>query len=137
MGKEFKKRYGKAVEAAKFSDRFEPRATKAFYDSKLKRFVVELPNGAAFIFPPSMTEGLADASVRDLKDVTITPSGEGLRWERLDVDLSLTSLLMGIFGSKSWMSELGRQGGKAKTAAKVRASRENGLKGGRPQRRIA
>jgi hypothetical protein len=137
MDKEFDKRYKKAVETAKLSDKIEPRATNAFYDVKLERFVVDLANGATFIFPPSMTQGLADASAKDLKEVTITPSGEGLRWERLDADLSLTSLLMGIFGSKSWMSELGRQGGKAKTTAKVQASRENGRKGGRPRRKTA
>lgn len=137
MGKEFEKRYKRAVEDAKRADKIEPRATNAFYDAKLKRFVVDLANGATFIFPPSLSEGLADASAKDLKEVTITPSGEGLRWERLDADLSLTSLLMGIFGSRSWMSELGRQGGKAKTAAKVQASRENGRKGGRPRRRTA
>ncbi|MGB7203008.1 MAG: DUF2442 domain-containing protein [Pyrinomonadaceae bacterium] len=135
MDKEFEKRYKKAVEAAKLSDKIEPRATNAFYDAKLKRFVIDLTNGATFIFPPSMTEGLAGASTKDLREVTITPSGEGLHWDRLDTDLSLTSLMIGIFGSKTKMSELGRQGGKAKTAAKVQASRENGRKGGRPRRR--
>jgi hypothetical protein len=133
MDKEFEERYMKAVEAARESDGIEPRAVGVKYDPRLKRIVVDLANGTTFIFPPSLAQGLADASVQDLKNVSITPSGEGLRWESLDADLSLTSLLMGIFGSKKWMSELGRRGGKARSDAKATASRENGRKGGRPR----
>jgi len=45
------------------------------------------------------------------------------------------ALLQGIFGSKSWMArELGAEGGRARTVAKVTASRENGRKGGRPKK---
>lgn len=137
MDKDFKERYKKAIDSAKKNDRVEPRATGAKYDARLKRIVVDLANGTTFIFPPSLAQGLADASAKDLKDVSITPSGEGLRWKSLDADLSLTSLLMGIFGNKAWMSELGRQGGKASTEAKALASRTNGRKGGRPRRKVA
>jgi len=43
--------------------------------------------------------------------------------------------MQGVFGSKKWMAaELGAAGGKASTAAKVAAARENGRKGGRPRR---
>ena len=137
MDKDFDQRYRRAVEAARDSDRLEPRATKVSYDAKLGRVVVDLRNGTTFIFAPSLAEGLKDATAIQLRDVSITPSGEGLRWESLDADFSLTALLMGIFGSESWMSELGRKGGKAKTDAKTTASRANGLKGGRPRRKIA
>ncbi len=137
MDKDFTERYKKAIDSAKKSDRVEPRAIGAKYDARLKRIVVDLDNGTTFIFPPLLAQGLADASAKDLKDVSITPSGEGLRWKSLDADLSLTSLLMGIFGNKAWMSELGRQGGKASTEAKALASRTNGRKGGRPRRNVA
>jgi hypothetical protein len=63
------------------------------------------------MFPVELAQELAGASPKDLADVRITPSGEGLRWPRLDADLSLPNLLAGEFGSKSWMAKLNRNGG--------------------------
>jgi hypothetical protein len=69
-----------------------------------------------------------------LAEVEVTPIGFGLHWEKLDADLGVPHLVMGIFGSKAWMRELARRGGSVTSAAKARASRENGKKGGRPPR---
>jgi hypothetical protein len=55
-------------------------------------------------------------------------------WESLDVDLGVPELVAGLFSTKTWMAELGRQGGKAKSAAKSAASRANGKRGGRPRK---
>jgi len=67
-------------------------------------------------------------------DIEISPAGLGLHWRRLDADLYVPALLQGVFGSKSWMArQLGAEGGRARTVAKVAASRENGRKGGRPR----
>jgi hypothetical protein len=77
---------------------------------------------------------LEDATPRQLAEVEVTPSGYGLHWESLDVDLGVPELVAGLFGSKAWMSELGRQGGKSKSAAKAQASRDNGKSGGRPRK---
>ncbi len=137
MDKNFEKRYKRAVADAKRSDRLEPRAAKASYDSRNGRIVVDLTNGTTFIFPPALAERLSGASPTELRNLRITPSGDGLHWDDLDVDLSLTGLLIGIFGSKKWMSELGRQGGRATSEVKVRASRTNGRKGGRPKQSVA
>ena len=123
-----------AKKCAKTSDKKEPRADRARYDKRSDRIIVELRNGAAFSFPPELAQGLAGAAAEDLGNVRITPSGEGLRWPSLDVDFSLPGLMVGIFGSKAWMAEIGRRGGKAKSEAKRAAVRENGKKGGRPRR---
>lgn len=134
MDKKFESRYKKAVAAARRSDRDEPRALSAVFDERKNRVIVELSNRSMFLFPTELAEGLAGASKKDLKSVEITPSGDGLHWGKLDVDLSITGLLMGIFGSKTWMRELGRQGGLSKSKAKSAAARRNGQKGGRPRR---
>jgi len=60
-----------------------------------------------------------------------------LHWEHLDADLSVPRLVMGIFGSGAWMRELGRKGGSASSAAKRKAARANGRKGGRPAKQAA
>jgi hypothetical protein len=131
---DFDTEFKNAVRAAKQSDATEPRAIAARYDRKAKRIVVDLRGGASFMFPPELAQGLAGASAADLAKVTVTPSGSGLRWPTLDADLSLPALLLGLFGTKSWMAELGRRGGRVTSDAKAVTARENGKKGGRPKK---
>jgi hypothetical protein len=133
MDKEFESRYKKAVENAERSERDEPRAKSARFDAKTGRVKVELQNGTVFIFPTKLVEGLANADADELKSIDLTPAGDGLRWDVLDVDLSLVGLMMGIFGGRRWMSELGRSGGRSTSDAKKAAARSNGKLGGRPK----
>lgn len=110
-------------------------AVKARYDRRTERVVIGLSNGVQIAFPIHLAEGLADASADDLHEIEITPTGLGLHWPKLDADVYVPALMQGVFGSKKWMAaELGAAGGKASTAAKVAAARENGRKGGRPRR---
>lgn len=108
--REFDREYERAKGSAARADRIEPRAKSARYDRRTNRVVVELRNGATFMFPAELAQGLAGASPKDLAEVRITPSGEGLRWPSLDADLSLPNLLAGEFGSKNWMAKLSRNG---------------------------
>src|SRR6267143_975248 len=85
----FNQEYERAKRATARADRIEPRAKSARYDRRTNRIVVELRNGASFIFPAELAEGLAGASPKDLAEVRITPSGAGLRWPSLDADFSL------------------------------------------------
>ncbi|MEK6406617.1 MAG: DUF2442 domain-containing protein [Acidobacteriota bacterium] len=104
----FDQEYERAKRAAARADRIEPRAKSARYDRRTNRIVVELRNGATFMFPAELAQGLAGASPKDLAEVQVTPSGAGLRWPSLDADFSLPNLLAGEFGSKSWMANLSR-----------------------------
>lgn len=115
----------------------EPRARAARYDPRNRRVVVDLTNGCTFAFPVQLAQGLSDAGDVDLAQVEVLPGGEGLHWERLDADLSVPRLVMGIFGSGAWMRELGRKGGSASSSAKRKAARANGRKGGRPVKQAA
>jgi|SRR5450631_1194918 Protein of unknown function (DUF2442) len=110
-----------------------PRAARARYDSRKARLVIELTNGVILMLPPSLLEGLKDASASEIAKVELTPLGSGLHWEALDVDLSVAGLATGIFGSKTWMSELARHAGSRTSARKSASSRENGKRGGRPR----
>ncbi|NEU73682.1 DUF2442 domain-containing protein [Hassallia byssoidea VB512170] len=122
--------------AAAMADASEPRAQAAHYDLDLNRIVVELRSGATFLFPPELVQGLAGASPDNLNNVEVTPSGEGLHWEQLDVDMSIPALMLGIFGTKAWMAELGSRGGSVSSTAKAKAARENGKRGGRPRKTL-
>ena len=116
----------------------EPRAIAVRYDKKSDRIIVDLKTGISFMFPVNLTEELLDASEEELKQVKVLADGFAIYWETLDVALSVPDLLMGIFGSKSWMSkvysEIGRKGGKKTSVAKAKSSRENGCLGGRPRK---
>ena len=110
-------------------------AVSARYDRRRSRVVVALSTGVELAFPTRLAEGLAGASPEALADIEISPAGLGLHWPRLDADLYVPALLQGVFGSKSWMArQLGAEGGRSRTVAKVTASRANGRKGGRPKK---
>ena len=115
--------------------RTEPRARHVRYDSKSGLVIIELTSGAFFGFPARASRWLRDASQEELANVEVSPGGDGLRWDRIDVDLSVPALIQNSFGSKTWMRELGRAGGRSRSHAKVRAARANGRKGGRPRKK--
>jgi Protein of unknown function (DUF2442) len=123
-----------AREAGEVLDETESRAVKAWYELTSARVFIEIKNGVVMGFPYQLLEGLESATSEQLVEVEVTPSGYGLHWESLDVDLGVPQLVAGIFGTKTWMKELGRLGGLAKSTAKAKASQENGKRGGRPRK---
>jgi Protein of unknown function (DUF2442) len=118
------------------SEATEPRAESVHYDEAGNLIVIKLKSGAIFSFPPRLAQGLEDASPKQLADVWLPPSGSSIHWESLDVDFGIPELVAGIFGTKSWMAELGRKGGKVTSTAKSSAARTNGKKGGRPKKNV-
>lgn len=135
--KELKEKLAKARTVAAVDAVLKPRAASAFYDIKSGKITINLTNGATFSFPSALAQGLANASPEDLAEVEITPSGEGLHWEKLDADLSIPCLMAGIFGTERWMAEIGKKGGISTSPAKAAAARQNGKKGGRPKKELA
>lgn len=136
ISKKLKEQIARAREKAREADVNEPRAKSARYDADSGEIIVELANGARFSFPSNMGQGLTGASPEDLAQVEVTPSGDGLQWGSLDVDLGLLGLIRGIFGTKAWMAEIGKKGGRVASQAKTAAARINGMKGGRPRKPI-
>lgn len=96
----------KAREAAVIANTIEPRAQSAYYDQSSDRIIIHLKSGATFSFPPELAQGLAGAFPEDLAEVEVTPSGDGLHWEKLDADFSVPGLLAGVFGTKAWMEQI-------------------------------
>jgi hypothetical protein len=115
-----------------------PAAITARYDRRIGRVVVSLASGLELSFAPHTAQGLETAKPADLSKIDVSPSGFGLHFPRLDADVYLPALLEGILGSRNWMAaRLGERGGKARTRAKVAASRANGRLGGRPRKTAA
>ena len=110
-----------------------PIAQAARYDSRRGLIVITLEGGCEFAFPVALAEGLADAPRSKLRKIKISPNGLGLHWPLLDADLYVPGLIEGAFGSRRWMQQIGKLGGSSRSAAKAKASRENGKRGGRPK----
>lgn len=112
-----------------------PRASSVRYDRRIGRLVVQLESGLGLIMSLKDLQGLENARIEDLEGADISPSGLGIHFPKLDVDLSIPGLLEGYLGTKSWMaSKAGKAGGKVSTEAKAAAARENGRRGGRPKK---
>jgi len=89
-------------------------------------------------FSGTQRAGLKRASDPELAQVEILGLGLGLRWEGLDVDLSVPGLLAGLFGTKAYMDrQRAARAGSATSVAKAAAARRNGAKGGRPRKLAA
>lgn len=130
---EFDKQFKQAKQAG-LAALNEPRAKSARYSRARRQVIVELTNGCTFMFPVDMAQGLTGASDNELSAVEILGSGFGLHWEKLDADLSIPALVVGIFGSQAWMRELAKRGGSTTSSEKAAAARANGAKGGRPRK---
>ena len=74
------------------------RARTATYDRAARRVVLELTNGYLFAFPVGAIRALNGATPTQLAAVEIDPSGGSLRWDSLDVDLSVPGLLFAAVG---------------------------------------
>jgi hypothetical protein len=127
---EFDRQNEAAIREAREADRIEPRANAVRYDPRKGLIIVDLRSGFAFGFPPERIAGLAGSSAKELSTVRISPSGDGLHWEGLDVHVSLTGLMSEALNLRDWAPRIM---GQARSEAKARASRLNGLKGGRPR----
>ncbi len=120
-----------AFERGRVARQHEPRALAARYDAQLGLIVVELTNGCIFSFPPRLAQGLEHATEEQISQIEILGTGFGLHWDELNVDLSISGLLAGLFGTKAYMARLA---GQALSPAKSAAARANGARGGRPRK---
>jgi uncharacterized protein RhaS with RHS repeats len=112
-----------------------PQAVSARYDAARGLVEIALANGALFSFPPRLAQALQGATSVQLKDVEVVGAGSGLHFPILDADLYIPALIDGVFGSKTWMAtQMGQQGGLARTERKAAAARTNGKLGGRPRK---
>ena len=103
---ELERNHIEAVHRGRENMENSPKAQKANFDRKNKRLVIDLQNGVTMLIPTDLIQIFQNASDDDIDDVEIVLNGMYLRWERLDEDLSVSSLVKGIFGKSKWMSEL-------------------------------
>jgi hypothetical protein len=91
-------------------------------------------SGMSPVVPRSCIPELEGATARQLESVEV--SGEAVRWDGIDVDVSVPGLLSEMLGPTLSTQAAGRRGGTATSPAKAAASRANGRRGGRPRKRM-
>jgi hypothetical protein len=126
----------RATEAQQLADATEPRASSVHYDRLTRRLVLDLTDGVSIAIPVTKLQGLAGASEPEIENVKLI-HGEHLHWDALDVQFTVPHLVAGIFGTKTWMQDVWKKAGRAKSEAKTAAARANGAKGGRPRKLVA
>jgi hypothetical protein len=57
-----------------------------------------------------------------LAQIEVFPGGIGLRWDTLDVDLSVTGLVSGVFGTRRWMRKIESEMADRDTSARPTAA---------------
>jgi hypothetical protein len=122
-----------ALARAKQFESQDPRVTKAHYEAKEDSILLQFADGMTVSIPRQQLQGLESASRSQVSKIELVGNGTGLHWPLLDVDHYVLGLLAHRFGTARWMNEIARRGGLAKSAAKSKAARRNGLKGGRPK----
>lgn len=122
-----------AIEQAKKYDLYRPKAVAAAYRANDDVFVIKFTTGVELTIPRCLLQGLEHATPAQLAEVEIVDAQSGLHWESLDVDHYIPAVLGGAFGTRKWMSQLGKLGGSSRSNAKQTAARKNGRKGGRPR----
>ncbi len=125
-----------ALERAKLLDD-EPLARTVEYVPRHKILIVGLSNGRRLTIPIEDIQGLSKATTKQLQKHELLGRGTGIYFPEIDAPVYVPGLIEGIYGTRSWMAQLGVKGGSAKTTAKRRASRANGAKGGRPRKKVA
>lgn len=113
----------------------EPRAEMVFFDAARETVFVKLAGGNWFGFSPRALPELEGATPEQLAAVEVQPfSRDALRWDELDVDVSLPGLIFHALNVGRWAS---KWAGSRTSEAKRAAARENGKKGGRPRKASA
>ena len=128
-------RIDEAVRRASEYEGLDQRVERAEYQSGVDLIALHFKSGMIIALPRRLLQGLSDATPAQLAKVRILGDGTGLDWPDLDVQHYVPGLMNGIFGTRQWMATIGRLGGSARSRKKVRASRSNGRKGGRPKRK--
>lgn len=124
-----------AVTRGEAPGQLQPRARFARYKARGDKIIIEFHGGMELRIPRRLVDGLVDTTGAVLTEIEISPSGLGLHWPKLDVDLYLPSLMLGHTASQQQMArQLGAAGGRVRSPAKAAAARRNGVRGGRPRR---
>jgi len=80
---------------ARKNEPVEPAAIRAWAEKRM--IYIELTDGRIIGFPANRFKLLAEASEKQLQEVTLRLNGYALRWESLDEDITVPGVVAGHF----------------------------------------
>lgn len=110
---------------------------EAQYDAERDTIDLTFRSGGSMTIPRGIVPGLDQAPSSAVGSISISPAGDALSWPSLDVDVYVPGLVERVFGTRLFAVATGRRGGRKKSKAKAAAARANGVKGGRPRKRLS
>ncbi|MEV4778821.1 DUF2442 domain-containing protein [Burkholderia sp. LMU1-1-1.1] len=128
--------YEKALKRSVSSPKNPWQLTGLKYLKNKKCLVLGFEQGVELSLPTSLVPQLKDAQPENLKDAFLSPSGEIIVIESLDVHLSTKEVIeaaLSVVPHAAFASKFGAIGGAKSSAAKKITSAANGRKGGRPK----
>ena len=109
----------------------------ARYDPEGDLIDLKFGGGGSMAIPRKAVPGLQRASASHIAAIVVSPAGDALSWPSLDVDVYVPGLVERAFGSRLFAAATGRRGGQRRSKAKAAAAKANGVKGGRPRKRLS
>lgn len=135
---EFLERFEQARLAGERLVETEPCARAIVFHPEARRFTLTLMGDTTIGFAAEAIPGLAHAPEAALANVEVIPSRTGLSWRTLDMDLSVSGLVLSLLAGSEWQRAIrlaaNRLAARTRSEARTQASRENGKKGGRPRK---
>jgi hypothetical protein len=107
-----------------------PKAAR--FDTEGDALRLKLRNDVEWIIPRKRIPELRGIRRDQLRRVRI--SGEAIRWDEADVDLSIPGIAIDVLGTAFFSRASGAIRGAVTSKAKAEAARRNGAKGGRPRK---
>lgn len=129
---ELRTMFREAKRRGRESLRRNPAAIAASFDQRTRRVTLSLNNRTEFAIPVELLQGLQAATPAQLKEVVVMPVGTAIEWPQLDQQFSVSGLLAGVFGGKTWMRQLDRQRNRLASTSASKGERLVGRGGRRP-----
>ena len=109
----------------------------ARYDPEKDLIELEFAGGSSMTIPRNVVPELQRATASKMGSIVVSLAGDALSWPSLDVDVYVPGLVERAFGTRLFAAATGRRGGRRRSKAKTAAAKANGLKGGRPRKRLS
>ncbi|WGS46857.1 DUF2442 domain-containing protein [Burkholderia sp. JSH-S8] len=109
-----------------------PHVIGARYLAADRLMELQYSSGWVLRFNPRETEWLRDIPEKVLALSYVTPGGDGLIFDEVEVSVSIPGLVAQLIPIDVARSVVASARGRVTSAAKAEAARLNGLKGGRP-----
>lgn len=115
----------------------EPHAIAAKYMANYHLLELTYSNGLIVRIDPRRSDVLSNVPASLLAHPYVTPGGDGLLFDKAGLSVSIPGLLAQLLPADAARQKVASIMGSIRSDVKAKASRANGVKGGRPRKVLA